>query len=231
MEKHYGGTIKSYKSCIMDGNAPNKCISLLHQDLQPYAKCVNEGKDKKKCYKLLPKHFVESMQIIKEYMENYEQYPKEVSLTLNSLPFHGKAELTTYTIDNNHSNSCRYNKRTERKPTQTVCGINGEIDNMVRQARGEAHKIATQVVRKYPSLKPKEKEIINNLFYYGNYTIPNGQTIRNFLWIDKINNNSNVSLEGSKKTKKIKINKNGSYVETVVIQPHGVVLIEISRIK
>ena len=74
-------------------------------------------------------------------------------------------------------------------------------------------------------------EIAPILFYYGKYTDSNGKTIRNSMWIDKINRDLNISLEGSKKTKEITIQNSGIYKEIITMQPNAVVLIEISKVE
>lgn len=230
IKEHYGAELKPFETCLKEGNPRKECISQLPHDLRPFLRCIAQGKGEK-CSPLMPDHLREFNRKTIEYTQHIKKNPREVILSLNNLPFQGKATLTTYTIDKHHSNSCRYNKRTEPKPTQTECGINGAIDEMVKQARKEAKEKAIKTVKKHPSLKPKIKEIGESLFYYGKYTTPDGETMRNSIWIDKINNDPDVSLEGSQQTKDITINKKGSYKELIVMQPNSVVLIEISKVR
>jgi hypothetical protein len=226
-KKHYGDTMQPLELCVRKSSLA-ECIAKLPQDIQPYMRCVTERK-KGKCRNLAPKHMLRFDQIITGYLQHSGDSPKEVILDLKALPFKGRAILTTYTIDGDRSNSCRYNKRTERYPTPDMCGVNGDIDNMVREARAGAVDRASKVVRQFPSLQNEKKKIVDSLFYFGKYTMPDGKTAGNTMWIDKINNNPNVSLEGSRQTKKIVIRESGSLREMITLQPYGVVLIELSK--
>lgn len=69
----------------------------------------------------------------------------------------------------------------------------------------------------------KYQEVYSALLYYGKY---NNLTIST--WIDKINNDQNISLESSKQTKEINI-KGGAYQETMVLEPYSVKLVEIMK--
>lgn len=212
-----------------------------------------------------------------------QENKKEISLKIENIPFSGSANLTTYTIDKENSNSCRYNKKTEPTQSSTECGINGEIDSAVRKAKHDSQIVALSEVRNYfkkhsytdNQIKSFEKsaqtcfgqddkktcfenqiktfcapadsncadiknkiipEIIdiynkikNPIFYYGNRSgsIETKSEIAEF--IDKINNNPRVSLEGSRKENRVEVNKDGSLEMTIEIKPYGVVLLEISK--
>ena len=69
----------------------------------------------------------------------------------------------------------------------------------------------------------KYQEIYDALLYYGKY---NNLSIST--WINKINNDKNVSLEGSKQIKTIEI-KNGIYQGAIKLEPYDVKLIEITK--
>lgn len=96
-------------------------------------------------------------------------------------------------------------------------------------------KTLDSVCQKYPNINceklkqdlpdayAKYQEIHDALLYYGKY---NNLSIST--WIDKINNDKNVSLEGSRQTKTIKI-KNGTYQGAIKLEPYGVKLIEITK--
>jgi hypothetical protein len=160
-------------------------------------------------------------------MKHQKIKTKNVALYLKNLPFTGRATIITYKIDKDNANSCRYNKRTERNPSETQCGMNGEIDTMVMQAKGEAIKKAKQIVNEHPLLKSRFNEIAVSLISNGRYMTPYGKIITNSHSIDKINNDINVSLEGSKQTREITINQQGTFKDSINIKPNGVVLIEI----
>jgi hypothetical protein len=67
-------------------------------------------------------------------LTNYTANPRQINLSISGLPFSGQATLTTYTIDKNHSNSCKANKATESSTTPYVCGKDGVIDKAVQAA-------------------------------------------------------------------------------------------------
>ncbi len=225
---------------------------------------------------------------------NQEKYlmkhPRNVTLIVKNIPS-GAYVLRIYIIDKDHSNSCRYNKRTEPKPTGTECGINGTIDERVKRIKEKAKLQATAIVREYLSSKCysdrdiemlfrawKEyreksisfkdlvkkryteldrcnashrgschpcnfetiwKEITEaysiyenayfNLLYYGKYTTDNGRTIELDDWIDKINKDSHVSLEGSAKEKTVVVRESRELTLNLTIQPYSVILIELEK--
>ena len=248
--------------------------------------CFKFSKEKKQCIQDVydkttdqqTKNDINSLK--SEYQEilNRQKVPRQLNLKINNLPFSGKTKLTTYTIGKNRSNSCGYNKKTEKTPTDTVCGINGTIDKSVAQAKKEAKKKALSEVSNYlkekgyankqvvsfknqvitPCLEQenvvscvqktvdstcseypnincdklkqdlkdayaKYQEIYDALLYYGKY---NNLSIST--WINKINNDKNVSLEGSKQIKTIEI-KNGIYQGAIKLEPYDVKLIEITK--
>lgn len=223
------------------------------------------------------------------YALKYSRKPRKMTLNLKNIPFSGEAIMTTYLIDNDHSNSCGYNKKTEVIQTDTPCGNNGIIDKFVMQAKSETQEKALfeaiaylknkgylenqieiiakqirncfQISREsifkdcissslesicsqvmdlgvYPTdCAVLELDIIacnkvyhnayDNLYFSGNHTSFSGQAINVSMWIDKINNDPNVCLEGSTQTKQIHIT-DGSYQETITLQPYAVFLMEIT---
>lgn len=90
----------------------------------------------------LTKQDIESLKQEYETIVKYQTTPREVTINLQNLPFSGKATLTTYTIDKDHANPCRYNKATESTPTDTECGKSGDIDRAVQTAKDGALKVA-----------------------------------------------------------------------------------------
>ena len=213
----------------------------------------------------------------------FAENPRDVTLVLRGIN-PGTYTLKTYLIDKDHANSCRYNKRTESTSTDTECGINGDIDIRVNQARKDARNTAEQQARGFLINKgysdrdinyifsgiehckgnitcfknlveryyqqsdrcrnhPQTcsfdiiwgeikdaynlyQDVFHNLFYYGKYetiTIPD--------YIDKINNDPNVSLEGSEKEKTIIVGENRTYKEKITMQPYSVILLEFKKRK
>ena len=69
----------------------------------------------------------------------------------------------------------------------------------------------------------KYQEIRNALLYYGKYG-----NLAISTWIDKINDDPNISLEGSRQTKTINIKK-GTYQEEIILAPYEIKLIEIMK--
>lgn len=64
----------------------------------------------------------------------------KVNIEFQNLPISGKAMVTTYTIDRDHSNPCSINKRTEPEKTGALCGIGGSIDAAVLKAKRKSEK-------------------------------------------------------------------------------------------
>ena len=91
--------------------------------------------------------------------------------------------------------------------------------------------MASKVVKQFPSLQNEKNGIIDSLFYSGMYTMPDGKTARNTIWIDKINSDPHISLEGSKQVKKIIISERGSLKEMITVPPLGVALVELSKMQ
>src|SRR3989344_1923254 len=81
-------------------------------------------------------------------IQNYNKKPRDIKLTISNLTA-GQYTMKKYLIDKEHSNSCRQNKKTEEKPSNTKCGVNGEIDRKVIQIKQEAGKKAKQKVINY----------------------------------------------------------------------------------
>lgn len=235
--------------------------------------------------RILLSYFISEVNKVKFYkLIGEQENKKEILLKIKNIPFTGKVNLTTYTIDKENSNSCRYNKKTELVQSNTECGINGEIDLAVRKAEQDSQIVALSEVQNYlkshsysdNQIKNFEKsaqtclgqddkktcfenqiktfcaptdsncanilknkniseminvynKIKNPLFYYGNRQglAQDKPEITEF--IDKINNNPGISLEGSKKENRVEVNKNGTMEITLEINPYGVVLLEISK--
>ena len=124
-----------------------------------------------------------------------------IRVNIANLPYNGAVSVNTYTINDENSNSCKLNKKTESIITKAPCGINGIVDK-------EVNKVIERVKKMRD--KSKDKYI---------YAIP---------ILDKINNKKGVSLEGSKesslvetKDKKISLN--------IKMKPNSVVLMVISK--
>lgn len=83
-----------------------------------------------------------------EEIQYYQKNPRKVKVSLFNLDY-GVHTVKTYTIDKDHSNSCRYNKRTESTPTTTECGINGIIDQKIQAAEQEARQKGAQAAFSY----------------------------------------------------------------------------------
>lgn len=81
-------------------------------------------------------------------LDFYLHNPRNVNLAINSLPA-AYYIINKYFLDKDHSNPCRYNKKTEIAPSNTPCGINGEIDRKVALAKQEAKQAGTQAAIKY----------------------------------------------------------------------------------
>ena len=89
--------------------------------------------------------------------------PVIAKIHLENLPFDGNAELITYTIDDSHSNACRYNKKTEPSPTESSCGIGGDVDQALKNIRNNARKKAEETLRTYLRSKGYSQEYITTL--------------------------------------------------------------------
>ncbi len=75
---------------------------------------------------------------------------QQISLGINNLAS-GTYTVRKYLIDGDtsaiHSNPCRYNKTTENSPgSRSVCGVNGDIDQAVANARTEAGNASTSYI-------------------------------------------------------------------------------------
>lgn len=228
----YGKKFNRMEECLKNaaakGSAGQKCVALAPPDMVPGLTCLSEKKGEQ-CLQYLPEHFLQFMEQAGEYLNHRPQIRKEVTIDLHNLPISGKARLSLYVIDHNNANSCTHNKKTEKKATNSFCGINGAIDNMVSNAKSEAENKSFLIAREYPSLKPQRSAIAADLFYSGTYIAPDDRIFRIRNYIDRINDDPGVSLEGSRKTKEILI-QNGAMSETVEILPYGSVLMEISKV-
>jgi len=102
---------------------------------------------------------------------------------------------------------------------------------MVRNCFGNEECDIKAKCEQYPDACENVKEAMNlkkEVFYYGTYDAPNGQTYSIPVYIDLINNHPEVSLEGSKQTRQITIS-NGVFEEMITMEPYSVVLLEISE--
>lgn len=113
-------------------------------------------------------------------------------------------------LDQDDKKTCFENQiKTFCAPTDSNCA---DIKN----------KIIPEIIGIYNKIK-------NPLFYYGNRGSFVGSKPEITEFIDKINSNPRVSLEGSKKENKVEINKNGDLEMTLEVNSYGVILIEISK--
>lgn len=87
-----------------------------------------------------------------EEIQYYQKNPRKVKVFLSNLDY-GTYTAKAYTIDKDHSNSCRYNKRTESTSTTTECGINGIIDQKIQAAEQGARQKGAQAA--FSHLKSK----------------------------------------------------------------------------
>lgn len=108
-----------------------------------------------------------------------------------------------------------------------------ELSNCLKNPVCRVSDLVESYCGLYPSACEKLKNDLNEakilyktLVYYGTYTASDGITYIIPVFIDKINNLKEVSLEGSKQEKQV-IVSDGSYTETFTMQPYSVVLIEL----
>ena len=75
---------------------------------------------------------------VRRYIEGLRQ-SQNVVLRVENLPFSGKAEITTYLIDDTHGNACGQNKKTAPGGQDNHgCGAGGSVDRMVSDAKKAA---------------------------------------------------------------------------------------------
>lgn len=262
-----------FLAAIASQTKNNRVIRILISNYIPHAAMLKNG--------FPPKTY--------PYALKHRVIPTKISLNLAHVPFSGNAVMTTYLIDKNHSNSCRYNKKTEEVQSDSPCGDKGIVDKLVMQAKNESQGKAlleanyflryrgyterqTEIIMRQldkcleidraavfkdcisPSLESTCAQVVDSgsyppdcdvferdvtdfhaayhnayddLYFSGNHTGLSGQTMNVSTWIDKINTDPHISLEGSKQTKQIHIT-NGSYQEVITLQPYAVFLIEIT---
>lgn len=222
---HYGDAFNPFASCLKDGNL-KKCAPLAPPDLRPFFECIAGGGGEEKCSRLVPEHL---RRFNEKLARSIQGGPKRVVLKFRNLPIRGSAKLTTYSIDENLSNACRYNRRTGSASSGSPCGINGEIDRRVREAREEAVRKSLETVAMQPNLRDQAGRIAETLFFHGQFTTPSGSKVRTSRSIDSINRDPNVSFEGSRKTREIAIGNDGTFRMEIPLSPYSVVLLEISR--
>lgn len=102
-----------------------------------------------------------------------------------------------------------------------TCDINDLIANYCQINPSECTNISNDV--------NEAQKLYQNLLYRGTYITTNSTTYTIPIFIDRINNLKEVSLEGSKQEKLITIS-DGTYSETITSQPYSVMLIEISTL-
>lgn len=84
-----------------------------------------------------------------------QETPKPLTIKIKNLPWSGESLVNSYRIDEDHSNACRFNKKTECQgltdsdlasclgiSKQTPCGTKGALDLLVAQAHDEARSVA-----------------------------------------------------------------------------------------
>ncbi len=112
-------------SFFTDPNIPDKVKSDVQAALAIYNKVIQDQKK------------------ISAFNSAYDIYNKNiapfqsVNLNVQNLKS-GKYTLERYVIDKEHSNSCRLNKKTEPARTDTECGVNGIIDQKIKEAKDKA---------------------------------------------------------------------------------------------
>ncbi|MDP3770410.1 MAG: LamG domain-containing protein [bacterium] len=85
---------------------------------------------------------------MKQAIDRYAKEPRDVEISVSGL-VNGSYRIKKYLIDADHSNSCRYNKKTEPQTTDTPCGINGQIDQRVTRAKAEAERKGREAAFSY----------------------------------------------------------------------------------
>ena len=196
-----------------------------------------------------------ALEMVYKEVENYiesEKTPKKIILYFKNLPFQGKVLLTTYTIDKNHSNSCRFNKRTEPLSTKTSCGIGGKIDRLILQAKQEAKKAAIERIGKLLLEKGFSKKQIMKMeqcFELEHEKVRRclkkikgidkkallkalKKEYQRIYWakIDQINTLKEVSLEGSKDVQLLNI-ENGKCRLSLEMLPNSIWLVILEKLK
>lgn len=182
---------------------------------------------------------------------------KQLKIDFTNISFSPSTYAMVYTIDSNHSNACRLNKKTEPSSTDTLCGIGGMVDKAVWQANADANKYAQKkledfLLAKGYSTKHLEilrenirlaknkrnwKELFNQLTKKGfqrkdiEMGVRKLKVVRqNYLreQIDKINEWKEISLEESKKTETVNVTKNTATLD-MSMEPNSVLLIILNK--
>lgn len=198
-----------------------------------------------------------SRSIASMIIENLEasSQPKNVAVNIANIPFSGQAHLSTYQIDSNNSNAASFNKKTEPTTTSASSGIGGEIDKQIWTYEKEAKFKAAEALKTYllnrgfsneKILELKElleenrrdlRKILENkkltagekkilLMALQEYKKVRGNTY--FNRIEAINALNGVSLEGSRKEKKLEI-KDGTLAADILLAPNSVHLLLLER--
>lgn len=175
-------------------NEPTNQLKVITSEIDYITVLASQTKDKK-TNRILISNFVPIAKSNVYYIQN----PREIKLTITNLT-NGAYTINKYIISESHSNSCRYNKRTETKPSNRVCGFGGVIDKKVDLARKEAE------------LLPKETR--DSVFFYESNNS-----------ISRINEMEGVRLELVEQRDAIV--DNSKYYESVVMQPYSVLLVEL----
>ena len=159
---------------------------------------------------------------------------KEINIKLVNTPFSGKARLITYKVDEEHSNACSFNKRTEPTKTDAPCGLGGAIDRAVMDAKKEAERKAEEAARislldngySNPEIDEIERRLIKCMdninecleiqglspqkMGHLKSAVKKYKDVRQRLYYEKmeqINNLKEVSLEGSREERTIDLDK------------------------
>ncbi len=172
---------------------------------------------------------------------------RPVDIAITNIPFKGKATLSTYVIDSNHSNACGFNKKTESSPTNAPCGIGGSVDDAVWRIPGE---VKTHVKREleqenYPPdevnsflrIVEECKTGFEKCISQKKISSESRKKLMNALQkakeiaytdyglaIDKVNKLKEVSLEGSRVEKQVEVSK-GLLNVKASLEPNAVYLL------
>jgi len=160
--KKYVKSKKYTKKYLKEKNIKNlmrhiyKLIDQIHFPLSFDNKKVK--KDLKKCFQMVKLKFKKDF----FYIHN----SRKIKVTFKNIKA-GKYVLKIYTIDRDHSNSCRFNKKTEKQLSQVPCGINGYIDQMIAKAKEEAKRVAQKKVYSFLvkfNYSQKDIHLLNKIF-------------------------------------------------------------------
>ena len=141
-----------------------------------------------------------------------EAKEKALQLALNQL------ELSGYTKE-------QLNLFKEKIITPCINSDNAQIcfQTSIEQLCNQHPNIdCDKLTQNFKDAKNKYIKVYNELFYYGKF-----DNLTTSLFIDQINKDEHISLEGSKQVKTLAI-KDNQYIQTITLQPYEVILIELS---